>query len=211
MGFFKNLVRKALEEQQINVEALRKEFTEAKQELGQVREELTYTQNRLNAVKKEGMPIKGSIDVIMTSIDWIRLLYFDFGREIHKKTLEFNRKAEDWQERPLEFSVSPDTPFGFKVTHGFGLGFKAIKYIEGDGYGKYYINVNGVDRSWFIKRKDGEEDGALFMNMLIYAQADDIIEVKQVNGKGTLKCALYCIVAGEKKALYTDKYYEVLS
>lgn len=161
------------------------------------------------SVLERAVSVKENIDTIMLSNAWLRKAYWNYAESIKAKTQEYNPSTNDWQERIISFEISLEKSLQGRVTQGIGIGIKAVKFMKGNGYGTYGIYVNGVRRSWFVKRKGGNEDGAIFLNQLLCLRETDVFEIKQETGEGSLTCNLFIIVAGNEHLFLTNNFLNI--
>ena len=202
---FKEVLSSALGTMTIQISDVYEEIKSFEDIMRETHHRLDKTKEFLAQVEK-AVSVKENIETIMNSTEWLRRAYWDVAERTRNTTHEYNPATDDWQEKAIEIKVSKEKPFAGRLKNGFGMSVKAIKYIEGDGYGKYDIIVNNIKRGYFVKRKNGNEDGAILNNQLNYIKQNDILEIKQKSGNGALKCALIAIVAGNSIMLYCDDY-----
>lgn len=108
---------------------------------------------------------------------------------------------------PIE--VSKEKTEYFKVFSMCAIVLLGIKFIAGDGWGKYCIE-RGVDPLfYFEKSKITNEDGIAVSGLYFYP--DDVLSITQVNGDGKLQLELIGfelrIPGAISVLLHTDKKY----
>lgn len=87
---------------------------------------------------------------------------------------------------PIE--VSTEKTEYFKVFSMCAINLLGIKFVSGDGWGKYCIE-KGVDPLfYFEKSKTKNEDGIAINSLYFYP--DDVLSITQVNGDGKLQLEL---------------------
>ena len=155
---------------------------------------------------ERAVSVKENIETVMNVSSNKDILYlFEQVREdTLAKTRGFNAEADALKEDMIPFEVSTGKPFEYEVLNGVGMTIMAIKFLSGKGYGKYVIQVNGRDNTFFVKRQNGNEDGAILRTRLIFLRQHDLLRIRQTDGAGRLKCALYVAIAGPRRVLLAD-------
>lgn len=200
-----------LDELESNLKRLREtvdvRIEEIRHELAGIEGEIRDVDKFLKHIER-AVSVKENIETVRISSEWLKRALYDHSERTLAKTYEYNPDADDWREEAIPFTVSPEKPFGPKrIRSGFGFGINSIKFIEGDGYGKYEIILNGLKRSFFLKRKNGNEDGVILIHRLLFCQMNSMLQIRQVEGEGTLKCALLGVVAGPNKQIFFESVF----
>lgn len=154
--------------------------------------------------KIEGaVSVKENIETVMNvSADKDILYLFEQVREdTLAKTRMYNADADNWKDDMIPFKVSTTKNFQYEIPSGLGMSIMAVKFLSGKGYGRYIIKVNQVEKAFFVKRQKGNEDGAILRTRIVFLRENELLTIKQTDGVGSLKCALYVAIAGNRKKM----------
>lgn len=207
--WIKTKIEEVLRTKAMDVSQLREKILEAHRELDL---KISTTQSHIDEAEheftsflskiSEAVSVKENIETIMHAHDTdISKMFYQISEDTLTKTRQFNKDADMWKDEMIPFQISPNQDFKYYVPNDRAMSLLAIKFLSDDGYGKYAIIVNGVERSFFVKREKGNEDGAIFGTRIVFLRPSDVVKVQQTYGAGRLECALYVVLAGSRKTL----------
>lgn len=156
---------------------------------------------------ERAVSVKENIETVMNaSADRNILLCFEDVREdTLAKTRMYNPDADYHVDEMIPFEISARQSFEYEVPSGMGMAIMAVKFLDGDGWGKYPIILKGKVYSFFVKKKNGNEDGAIFRTRICFLRENERLKIEQTYGEGSLKCALYVNLAGERKRVLRER------
>jgi hypothetical protein len=94
----------------------------------------------------------------------------------------------------------------FKVNSNCAIALKGLKFVEGDGWGRYRINRGANILCEFSKSKLVPEEGILINH--IYYYPDDIMNITQIQGEGEIQVELLGYKVTPMGFLYPLSEYE---
>jgi len=187
MWFFTKKIGKIVEEKfkdslvQYETE-LRNEVSETREKIGNIKGELEVMETNYLKLRRKTFKAQG-IEKIIFHPDYLKE---DKARLVNIAKTQFNAISYQFSRFSFPIKISKKTTY-FRVNSNCAIAIKGLKFMDGDGWGRYQINKGTEPQREFAKSRLIQEDGIL---MNIYYYPDDVVSINQIQGDGEIQIEL---------------------